>query len=347
MTPEHTFARYVFLYENGAAGRRSPVTQKTERGILKAAAAALPEHPDTGDWLRYFDSRLAGKAPGPLSEASANQHLKVCTRVYEWARRYYAHVLVTNPLDAVPKFKAAALRPRGLSEPLATFPKLLAAMPDARSRAYLCVLRWHGLRMGEGLGLEPRHIDWRGRPTLRIEQQRQPTTANPSRLKSDTASATMPLHPETGEVIRAAMREATAGSFDPRNLRGAAAERFLFPFYSHHLADMMKRCREVSPGDFAERIVGVRGGDAFHVFRHTFGTEVAEAVDVQITLGDAKNYLRHQSLQTTQMYVDSIRGRRIEATKLDALWGRQASALAEREAAEAAGYVVPIGGRKK
>lgn len=333
-----TFARLVAIYEAERLPRLRRSTQRSERAILRAAVERVgTDTPTSGDWIRYFNARLAA---GELTESTVLTHRKVISRVYQFGRNFFA--VVHDPLRDVPRPRLQVQRPRALRDPVRTFPQLLAAMPDYRAKAFLSLLRRHGLRRGEGLGLEPRHIDWSA-GTLRIEQQRDPTSAEPRPLKSDTASATLPLHPETAELLRAAMRERMARGIDRRE--GAAALRYVFPYYTHATDRLIAICREVAPEDFPRRVVGVRGGDAWHVFRHTFGTEL---VELGLPLEKLKMFLRHRSIQTTQEYVAAIRGRVIDTQELGRAWAlvAQREAAATGAAASADLVVFPLGKRE-
>ncbi|WP_163782803.1 site-specific integrase [Myxococcus vastator] len=235
--------------------------------------------------------------------------------------------LLSNPLAKVPVLQTAPQCPKGLADLYTTCPKLLAAMPDARSRAFVSMQRWHGLRESESLGLEPRHINWSA-GTVRVEQQRKPWRGFVQGLKHDTCAATFELHDETAGLLREAALESMRTGTVPR---GQTARTFLFPYWENELDALMGLIRAAAQDDFPWRVVGECGGAAWHVLRHTYGTELAH---MGVDYGEVQVLLRHKHLSTTQLYVDSIRGRPIPVASLPRV--REEAAKRSREAAERA-----------
>ncbi|MFP2957278.1 site-specific integrase [Myxococcus sp. 1LA] len=316
-----TLPELVSWYGATVLQHMKPDTQKTVRSHLALAVAALPSRPVGGDIAEWLSGRVAA---GEVMPSTANQVRKHLFRIYTVGQQLRWPLLL-NAVANVSRIPEPPLAPRGLADPYTTFPALLVAMPDARARAFLSVQRRHGLRMSEALGLEPRHINW-STGKLRVEHQRAPWRSTVSPLKHDTLAATFDMDEETARLLREAARDAMRSGAVPR---GEAKRRFLFPYYQEHCAPLMARCREVAPDDFPERIVGERGGNAWHVFRHTYGTELANAglPDREIMV-----LMRHKNLSSTELYVGSIRGRVMPGAALAKV--RELAKEREREAAE-------------
>jgi integrase len=331
LTTQPTFKELVGWYLEAQKTHLRGRTLSSRRVMLQNAAAALPARPTTGDIHRWLAGRVERRE---VQGSTANLTLTVMGTVYRSARdlRYPG---LLNVVAAVPRFPEVKLKPKALPDIPRDWPKCLEACEDVREQAFLSVMRRSGLRPSEALALEPRHVDL-GKATVTIEKQRDEDHVDVSPLKTDTSAATLSLHPETVELLRkvlAAKRARERGVLPagekPR--RGAAERRYLFPFYGAELKGLLARLRAAVPGAFAKREVGNTGGAAFHVFRHTFATALA---NTGMADRDLHVLLRHKHLVTTARYVGSIRGRVQPVDALNKAW---AAELAAEEAALAQG----------
>jgi integrase len=187
------------------------------------------------------------------------------------------------------------------------------------------------------------------RGTLEIAQHRGEDSARPGPLKTDTSAAVVKLHPEAAELLRQVLalhraREKGFAVAGEKVKRGEAARRYLFPYYQGELQKLLARLRQAVPEAFKKRDVGGTGGAAFHVFRHTFATALAnqgmKETDLQLLL-------RHKSLSTTQVYIASIRGRAMPEDALQKAWEAEAAAEAAARESEESHTVLPeVGGGK-
>jgi integrase len=306
LTTQPTLAELVGWYLDAEKTSLKARTLRGRRNQLNRAVRSLPARPTSGDIRAWLAGRVERRE---VTGRTANLVLKNLGRVYRLARdlRYPG---LLNVVAAVKPFPVVQEKPKALPDPARDWPKCLAACRDVRERAFLSVMRRSGLRPSEALGLEPRHVDLQ-RGTLAIEQQRGEDSAGIGTLKTDTSKATLKLHPETAELLRQVLadRRAREKGLRPageKPRRGHAAATYLFPYYAGELQGLMARLRAAVPEAFQKREVGSRGGAAFHVFRHTFATALANA---GMRETDLQLLLRHKSLATTQVYIGAIRGR--------------------------------------
>ncbi|NBD09627.1 tyrosine-type recombinase/integrase [Corallococcus silvisoli] len=326
-----TLAVLVKWYEEVILAHQGKGTRKNIRHHLRMAVAALPPRPTGGDIAEWLGGRVDRREVQPTTANQARKHIQ---RVYTLGQQMRWPLLL-NPVAHFDPLPTLTVPPRGLAEPYVTYPALLAAMPDARARAFLSMQRRHGLRLSEALGLEPRHINWSA-DTVFVERQRMPWSSKLQELKTDTSKATFTLDEETARYLRQAARDAMRSGKVPR---GVTRARFLFPYFQEELAGLMVRCRAVAPDDFPTRIKGERSGAAWHVFRHTYGTELANSgmLDRKVCV-----LMRHKHLSTTQGYIASIRGRTMPSEDLETV--RKYAREQERLAAErASGGVTSVG----
>lgn len=316
-----TFRQLVHMFAALTAHTRRKSTAKTERSTLEIALRHFEslepkiDRPTPLDWAVYLGGLVDR---GEVMPSTANARRKVYWRLYEQLRRT-AYPLLLNPIDSVPRFMEAKEKPRAIADPARTYPAILAALPDARSKAFVSLLRRHGLRESEGLGMEPKHLQL-DRGQFIVEQQRNVRESKPLPLKTDTSVATMAIHPETAELLRQAARDKMRAGL---KFEAAGVRRFLFDWHERHVSKLMDVCREVSPTDFPRREVGKVGGTAWHAFRHTFGTEL---VNADMRIEKIQILMRHKSIATTQGYIASIRGREMPNDALRDFWAAQASA---------------------
>lgn len=264
----------------------APTTQDSERSIIRRGLAALPDLPEPSDFVSYFRKMIEAGCEG----STANAHRKVWFSVYSFQARFRGFAL--NPLAEVSKVRERPPRPRAIGNPADTVPRLLAAL-DGRARALLLTLLGHGLRPGEGLGLELRHVDFSGQQ-IQIAQQRHSWSSQEAPLKHPSHHRRLPLDPVAAEALYALRDRPWTG----RNA-GETARRFLFPYFDRHLDPMMAGFRAIDPESFPE-------GNAWHAFRHTFATGLLDRGvrprEIQLLLG-------HATLRETHTYIGSLRGR--------------------------------------
>jgi integrase len=325
LTTQPTFKELVAWYLDAEKTQLRARTLKGRRCALERAVKALSARPTSGDIRAWLAGRVERRE---LTGSSANLMLKYLGRVYRLARdlRYPG---LLNVVAAIKRFPVVKEKPKALPDPARDWPKCLEASRDVRERAFLSVMRRSGLRPGEALALEPRHVDL-GRGLVTIEQQRSEDTATAGPLKTDTSAGVVKLHPETLELLRQVLadrraRERGLRPVGERPKRGHAAATYLFPYYSGELGELMVRLRAAVPGAFKKRERGGTGGAAYHVFRHTFATALAgtgmKETDLQLLL-------RHKSLATTQVYIAAIRGREMPEDALAKAWAAEAAAEA-------------------
>ncbi len=169
-----------------------------------------------------------------------------------------------------------------------------------RERAFLAVLRFGGLRKGEALGLEWRHVD----PTanvLRVDQQRRKANALAvtRKLKSEAARRNVPMRTPLAQLL-ADLRRAgeTCEVWTGRGGRVLVETRLVFPFREHELARVAAVVRGVDPASFPP-------GDCWHVFRHTLAVELVRAGK---SVEYVHQWLGHSDLAKTVVYLRGLVG---------------------------------------
>jgi integrase len=308
-----TFAQVVALYLSTITALAEK-TRTEHRCMLAALVKALAPRPTGVEVWAFLDGRVSR---GELAPQTATLFRKVMWRAYDRARRLQWPTLL-NPVEVCPRWQNSLQRPRALADDMRTVPRILAAMPDARARAFILSMRMLGLRKSEALGLEHRHVMW-GKEQVRVEQQRHEDKWTGAPLKTDTSSATMPLPQMLAEALReAAQDKMRAGVCTRKSTQKRAG--FLFPYTGRELTHLVSTLREVSPVDFAEGVRGSHGGNAFHVFRHAFGTSL---VTKGVAVEQVQVLMRHKSIATTVGYVASIRGRVVPAAELRLVWASE------------------------
>ncbi|RJS26083.1 hypothetical protein DRW03_06395 [Corallococcus sp. H22C18031201] len=332
---EPAWVELVRFYEETYLARQRPGTRKTRKSMLRHSCAHFEAkgvtHPRAADWLSYLNSRVLS---GEIMRSTANQHRKVFSHVYEFARDVEGQNswrLLVNPFaqGRVPRWAEPQPAPRAMEKPGVTYPKLLEAAPDPLSRAFFSMARRHGTRLQETLGLRPSDLNL-DRGTVHIRIQRKPTTVEVSLLKTDTSAAVLQLHPETAQLLREAARWRMAHprGVSGREFGGVAGDLFVFPYFVQTTNTLMDTvCRVVSPEDFPRRLKGIDGGDAWHVFRHTFTMGL---IDMGLGLDEIHDWLRHKNPATTTTYLNSLRGRAVgNRERMEALWQEEAQREAE------------------
>lgn len=328
-----SFASVSKWYVAEYLSRQADDTRKTQASICKIALESFQArgiaHPKKPDWISYLRGRVER---AEISANTARTHRKVLHHVYEFGRDSEKWPVLANPLKGIEDFKAVKDdAPIYIAKPDTTYPALIAAMPDPISKALVSVCRRQGLRISEALGIEPDHVDFR-RGFVTIAQQRKSIHVTPSRLKTDVSMATMKLHPEAAELLHGSLRYLRERLAAPRGKQrafiGDAARRYVFPFYTAQLNGLMEICRKVAPTDFPRRIVGVDGGNAWHVFRHTFARSL---LDRGMPVEELHVWLRHKNPATTHSYIKSLRGPMLADERVNQYW--EAEAAAEKQAA--------------
>lgn len=338
MFPEPTFQQICDWY---VARVRNPNKRKSrlkfEDCVIGHALEWLGlrgiRRPTTAEWKEYLDWRmspecsLAGGKAGRITARTADSHRAVLHMIYRGCRNIpnieWHHV--PDPLDAgvLPRCHSGHRdQPRTLAEPYVTYPRLQMAMPDVLARAFISLMRWHGLRLGEVLGIPlpgsdvDRYLGGKllnlSENTLLIARQRTRDQAlNHEPLKTEYSKARIELAPEPAQLVREALRwraqQVAAPGNHPRKWNGDCARNYVFPYFRLHLDNLMDIHRQVSPLDFRERVRGVEGGDAWHVYRHTFAAEHYKLVLAgKLPKEELHRMLRHRDPKTTDRYLTAL-----------------------------------------
>jgi hypothetical protein len=360
---EPTFHDLVTQFQKVRAQDKAPQTYKSEDSYIRHAVEWLDrkriQRPTSADWQEYLlyrqspECNLAGGKAGRLTALSADSHRAVLSKVYTVCRDFPATGWLPfgNPLSyAVMGARHDRDRdvPRSMVEPLITYPLLQAAMPDVTAKAFISLMRWHGLRVQEALAVpipgsevdrsmvrNRRHMLDLSGGTLTIAWQRSRDTVKFSRLKTEFSAATIELLPEPLELIRETLEWQRKQALNPTKQwlqrQGDATANYVFPYFKHHLEQLIGLHREVAPRDFPKRIRGVDGGDAWHVYRHTFATEfVRDGVPTK----EIHAQLRHRDMKTTDNYIRrllaEVRGSNEIRASYERQKARQEQALKER-----------------
>ncbi|KFE60097.1 hypothetical protein [Hyalangium minutum] len=274
---EPTFFELAEWYQHRA--RTTGIARRTmlsEDGYIRAALEWLRsrgiDRPTTADWKEYLDYRMSpecsmldGQA-GRVTPRTAESHRHVLGKVYRRCRDIPSPAWwhVPNPLDThvLPRCYAGGRDvPRSLREPFITYPRLQMAMPDVVAKAFISVMRWHGLRVQEALAIplpgSQADASMGGRVldlltgSLRIERQRTRDNPRHERLKTEFSRANLKLAPEPARLLHAALMERQKELADPgthwRRRTGECARNYLFPYYRVDLARLMEIHRISSP----------------------------------------------------------------------------------------------------
>ena len=349
---EPSFLELTEWYDEIHLSRQAVNTRDSGRSYLRQALEWLSErgitHPGPGEWQQYINWRMDPNCPAWVTGETAKTHRKNLQRVYLRCRDTprKGWLLIPNPLNKVQVGRSASTagqRPRSMTEPYVTYPLLQAAMPDPLARAFISLFRWHGPRLQESLGipLPGSEVD-NGRKclnldegTLTIARQRGDDTCQLSDLKTEFSAATIRLAPEPMQMLREALtwrqRQAINPTREWRRSQGFCAQNFVFPYFRHQLQHLMSLHREVAPHDFPTWVRGVDGADAWHVYRHTFATEMVRAGTKPDRI---HRLLRHKNQRTTDTYLRALLVDVVEGDDLEEAWRvqerKQQQALAER-----------------
>lgn len=272
------------------------VTGNASRGVH-----ALPDHPTPAEVTRW----LSELKTGGYADTTINLMRTTLVHLYESGSQCTQSY--GNPVASVPWRKTTPKR-APLKSVRETWEFIRASkLLDDRERAFVCVLRYAGIRKGEALGLEARHVDLKG-GVLRIDQQRR--KANSPRttreLKSDAARRAVPLRPELKATLAALLKSQGGETHEIRcGLGGGKKKRtaLLFPFGEYQLGKILAVLRGIDPDGFPR-------DDAWHVFRHTCAVELWHAGKSEAFI---QEWLGHASLEKTATYLRSLGGRRIRA----------------------------------
>ncbi|SEU36998.1 site-specific integrase [Stigmatella erecta] len=301
------------------------INRNTRRGLQSTLRMALahfgPEaRPTLGQARMWLAQRVAMRE---LLPGGANSHRDRMHAVYTLAQQQFRPLLLNA--FSFERFPGEKVKPEGLKDPARSWPKLLAAMPDDRARAFISLMRKRGFRLGEPLGLEWRHVkqDAPGGPSIHLEQQRDAWDSVPRPLKHTALAALMKLDKETARYLRSVQRSLKLRSplFGSRTgaLAGTAPckdgtqRHYVFPYREKHLLELVRRARGACPEEFPVGKRGVRAGKMWHRLRHTYGTDVARTSGVE----DAKKLLRHKYITSTQLYTTAVVGVPVSAEVLD------------------------------
>lgn len=176
-------------------------------------------------------------------------------------------------------------RPRAIPHPVADahMPRLLAVKMWPTTRMMILLAALAGLRAHEIAKVHGRDVDLIGQ-TLRITGK-------------GGFTSTIPLHPL---IVQEAADFPKGGYWFPSPTK--ASRPILGQSVSNRIAETMRRA-------------GVPG--SAHGLRHWFGTTL---VDGGVDLRVAQELLRHQSLATTQIYIQTSDQRKVEGVRSLDLW---------------------------
>jgi integrase len=210
----------------------------------------------------------------------------------------------------------------------ATWPKLLAAMPDARAKLFLMIAARLGWRLGELLGLEEGHLmrttagDW----VVRKEQQRKLWEDVPRGLKHGGLVGTFKLHPEMVKLVLATRRALEAKEPLLGCQRGAlvggrpgkdgSVRSYVFPYREEHVQELMTRLRAAAPEEFPAH-------QAWHRLRRAFAKHVAQTLGME----EANRLLGHAHYTSTQLYCRQVVGVSATGADIDKLYESQEKVL--------------------
>jgi integrase len=281
----------------------------TQRGYRSTLRMAL-EHfgqtavPTVGEARAWLAHRLSA---GEVSALTANSHRDRMHAVYTLYREQ-ARAVTLNPFT-FRRFNEDDRRHLKGEIPAGLWPRLLAAMPDDRARAALSLMANHGLRWGEVLGLEWKHLQWKaeGGPAVHVLQQRRDWQDVPGALKHGGLTGAFALSEETAELLRAAQRAlrarrellgcASGALVGTRPCADGVVRQYVFPYRDDHTLALLKKLREVAPEEFPAY-------QGFHRFRRHFGNVVVRHFGVE----DGQNFLRHKFVSSTQLYARQVLG---------------------------------------
>lgn len=282
--------------------------------------------PAVGEARAWLDRR---RVAGEIGNLTANSHRDRLHAVYSLFREQQRGVTL-NPWT-FRRFKEDTRHIRGAFANLAElWPRLLAAMPDDRARAFLSLNMRLGWRLGEVLALEWPHLMRAvgGGHVLRKQQQRASWQNIPQGLKHDGLVGTYALHPETVQYLRAARRAQEEGRVQLGCARGVlvgqqpcgdgVVRSYLFPYREEHTVELIRRMREVAPEEFPRK-------QAFHRLRRAFLTHVVKAFGVE----EANRLAGHKHISTTQLYCREVLGVQATGEDMAKLYAAQDSMLSD------------------
>ncbi len=274
-----------------------------------AQVRPLPSHPTPKDVARWLSELRTGggRDGGPLADGTVSvlrghlMHLYRAAQACGWC--------TANPVAHVP-FRRVVPQRRALKDVHGIWPWLLGVCATQRERALLCVLRFAGLRRGEALGLEWRHVDAVAGYLTVDQQRRRPNSLECTRvLKSEAARRRLPMRRELADALAELRREGNAQVWTGHGGQTLHTTELCFPFRADELAALGARLRGVAPADFPE-------GSLWHVFRHTVAVELWTAGKGEETI---RQFLGHASLEKTAVYLRSLMGARVGASAIEGL----------------------------
>lgn len=345
--PHETRQRYADLHwlieQAGAvAVRRAKrgTAARRDFAVWTAAAASLPARPIPAEWQDWLAALGRGDHGGrALSTSNLADVYYRCGSLYRAGK--LLGMEIRNPFAEIPE-------PRSTDFPAATswrimvegFPRLLAATPDWRERAFFTVLRYTGLRVNEVLGLRREHVVLLGgQVQLQIVTQRPHrsavaslTDATDATLKNKNQRRLLPItNPDLVAVLLRARRETPSlvatRSHDPNHpdptRRGGTgrlrmiASPYLFPFSAFRVASLSERLHATTPD--------LPRGIGWHAFRHAFSAEAR--LVARVSIDELAQWLGHSSTLVTYGYLRGLLG---EQPDLDSFSARVAAAQLRR-----------------
>jgi integrase len=274
-----------------AHGERLAQSTRKNYARTEALCADLGARPDAGDVARWCGELARRFAPG-----TAALHRDQMRAVFSYA--HAAGWVKTNPVALAPWRRPPPPEPHPVRDMDRVFPRIVAAMPDARAVALCAVVRYLGIRIEEALGLT--REDFRPLGIAILRQRPHPNrwhTTQPKGRGSLRARRVLPWR----EPLRAFLAPVLAAP-DPlvRCISPVRRVRvpFVFPYRWPELEGLRRRLARAAPEHFGP-------GCAWHTFRHTLAFELA---DSGTPLERIRDVLGHASIATTERYIGRLHG---------------------------------------
>jgi integrase len=335
-----------YVAQDLTTDRLAPGTRESRRSCLAQALAWLKtegiSHPETGDWVRYRNWRQSAQCPNQIASLTWDSHRKTLSLVYEFCRRVPKRGWgpIPNPLHftRLPPDGERRKEPRCMARPEETFELLRRNMPDVRWQAFITLLFTLGPRLQEALGIPlpgskvdgGRNLLDLERKQLTIWRQRDTDNSKLVDLKSGFSERVLSIPTDALEVIRETLQWKRHMDAHPtaewKRHRGFLADNFLFPFWRYQLEEVMEIHRQLAPADFPEWERALKGGAAWHVYRHTMATlygRTAMDLGVPNWQDDLHRLLGHADKRTTDAYLRALRLEVVKSDGMAQVWEAQ------------------------
>lgn len=268
-----------------------PLFEDDAQAYLQAVSA-MPSYSDRALHIEQWTAVFRGRPRSSITP------LEIRTQLAIWRKRYAPSSvnkrrtalmnLFTvldgksgrNPVRDVPKYREESDIPR--AQPLWLLYRLLACMPDTKTRARLRVLLWTGWPHAQIMQLEPEHLDFkRGRAFVK-----------PRRKGKGRAGVWLPLLPGAIVALKAFHAKKCYGPFSQSTMRKLML--YGLKKLNAHRASFEHPPLKIRPYDF----------------RHSFGTFLAEHVSDDRSVQDL---MLHSTPQQTRRYTEGATAGRLRA----------------------------------